>query len=225
MGTMSYTQEYFLCAINGKGNVPLFRDVEVTVCLIAGGIMELIGSGYLVRDEKNKLVSGKDWDDTLSYLKPLYEEIVSSKKDRDAKGISVKYIDSDKKRNKLIASLGVSLLAEGCVEELENKGFLKNKTKYVPKQDAVTRVIEKVRAEFLEDGEVTEETTCLAALLERSGLIKDYFSKVESAKLKERIKQVRESDASATVNEMLDYIESLILLVIIATGAASVASQ
>lgn len=214
METLSFTQEYFLCAINSKGNIPLLKDVEIPVCFIAGGIMELLNHGYIARVEKDKLVADQTWDDGLPYLKPLYDAIASSKKAKDAKNFTLAFWESNKQRDRLISAFGVSLLEAGCVDELTNQGLTKKKTKYVPKEKAVTKIIEKIRAEFLEDGALTEETIYLAVLLEKSGLICDFFSKVEQGKLKERIKEVRDSEAYALVKKIRDYIESLIVIFI-----------
>ena len=98
--------------------------------------------------------------------------------------------------------MGRSLVAPGCVEEMT--GRLKSKERYAPKSDAVERVVKKIREEMLEGGVLADETVCLAVLLEKSFVLGDYFSKAESAKLKERIDEVRASDAYAVVKEIFD---------------------
>jgi hypothetical protein len=217
MKTLSYTQEYFLCAVNEKGNMPALDDT-FPACLVAGAVMELLSHGYLIRAEKDKLVAGKVWDDGLPYVRPLYETITSYKKPKDAKGIAEDYIigSSSKSFNELFAAIGISLVKAECADELTVQGLLKEKIKYVPKAEAVTRIIEKVRAEFLEDGTITDETLCLAALLDKSALLRDYFSKVEKETLKKRIKEVRKSETSASLREILDYIDELMAMMIIA---------
>jgi hypothetical protein len=219
MNALSYTQEYFLCAVNEKGNPPALDDT-FPACLVAGAVMELLSHGYLTRAEKNKLVVGKVWDDGLPYVRPLYETITSYKKPKDAKGIAEDYLMglSTKSFNELFAAIGISLVKAECADELTVQGLLKEKIKYVPKAEAVTRIIEKVRAEFLEDGLVTDETLCLTALLDKSALLRNYFSKVEKETLKKRIKEVRQSEASASIREMLDYIDELMAALIIVIG-------
>ena len=212
MQTLSFTQEFYLCAVNSKGTVPFLRDVEVPACIIAGCLMEMINHGYIVLGDKKKLNTGKAWDDEIPYVKPLYDVIVSSKKAKKLKDVALEFWVSDKKREQLTTAFGVSLLASESVDVLDNQGLLKKKTRYAPKADHVLRVIEKVRAEFLEDGVVTEETTCLAALLEKSGLIRDYFSKIERKKLKERLKEVRDSEMYASLKEIVEYIQTVIVI-------------
>lgn len=123
------------------------------------------------------------------------------KKPKNTKGIAEVYVSSlsSKPLNELISVIGVSLVESGCADELTVQGLIKEKIKYVPKAYAVTSVIEKVRAEFLESGTLTDETLCLAALLDKSGLIRNYFSKVENGTFKKRIKEVRESEVNTSI--------------------------
>lgn len=214
MKTLSYVQEYFLCATNSKGNMPAF-DTAFPVCLVAGGIMALLSHGYIAYTEKTKVIAGKAWDDDLPYLKPLYETIVNAKKPKDAHGIVEEYVTlSQKPFNALSSAVGLSLVESGCADKVTHQGLLKEKTRYVPKAEAVTRAIEKIRSAFLADGIITNETFCLAALLDKSDIIRHYFSKVEKEAMKKRIMEVRQSEAYAFINGILAYIEAYILTVL-----------
>jgi hypothetical protein len=82
-----------------------------------------------------------------------------------------------------------------------------NKTLFLPNSGETSKIVEKVRAEFLEKGEISNETVALSALLYKSGLIKNYFSKYEVNKLKERLEEIKKSEAGSLVKEMVDYIE------------------
>jgi len=80
----------------------------------------------------------------------------------------------------------------------------------------VTKVVEKLRAEFLEEGTVSDETIVLGALLNKSGLIKKYFSKYETQKLNNRLKEIKQSEAGALIKKMIDYIDTWIAILLIA---------
>ncbi len=58
------------------------------------------------------------------------------------------------------------------------------------KKDIITGIIEKIRAELLEDGEISEDVIVLTALMDKVGNLKDYFSKHEQKELKNRIEAV-----------------------------------
>lgn len=220
MTNLSYTQEYFLCAVNGKGNIPALNDAEISACFIVGGITELLHHGYIARDEKDRLIAGRAWNGSLSYVEPLYETIVSLKRPPKIADFAVNYFES-KPFYKLLSALGISLAELGCADELIKRGWFKEKIKYAPKTEAVQRVVEKIRAEFLEEGTITEETLCLAALLDASGLIRNYFSKFEAAELKKRIKEVRQSETFALVQEILDTLTAIMVIIMTSSAAAS----
>ena len=226
MNNLNYIQEYYLCAINSKGTIPLLKEMEIQVCFLAGILMELIEKNYVNYDEKKRFIVNKADNDLKDYQKMLYKKIAEFKKPKDAKGILDYYLlgFSQKEFKEMLTCIGVSLFKLDLTEELQQQGMRKNKTYYVPKPEAVTLVIEKLRAELLEEGVITDETVCLAALLDKSRLIQDYFSKIEAKALKVRLQEIRQSDAYASIKEMLDYIEMLIAAMIAITAVNSAVS-
>jgi hypothetical protein len=217
MNDLSYTQEFYLCAVNAKGNIPALDDGSIPACFVAGGIMDLTDRGLIASDEKDRLVIAKPWDDTLPYLKPLYEKIASFEKPKDAADIAAEhYVFGGKALNALLSAIGLSLVEAGCADDLTANGLFKEKIKYIPKPEAATRVIEKVRAEFLEGGTITDETRNLAALLDRGNLIRNYFSKVETAALKKRIKEVRTSGAWLRAQKIRIYVALIFIAIAVA---------
>ena len=217
MNTLSYTQKFYLCAINQKGNIPAW-STHVHSGIFAGGLMELITHGYIIFNEKDKLIAGKEWDNALPYLHSLYETIISMKKPQAANRVADIYLMSFgmKHFEELFAAIGDSLAEAGYADEVIKEGLLSDKVKYIPKPDSAKPVIKKVREEFLEDDEMDDDTYCLAALLCRSEIIRDYFSKVEADTMKKRIKEVRKSEVCATINEIIDYVEGVMTAIIIA---------
>ena len=196
MENLSYTQEFYLCAVNAKGDVPLMRSVEIHSALFAGGILELLEHGFIgfgknerAAAVKNDLiVVAKPLDEVYSYLKPLYDEIAAQKKPLKLKNL-VMWEFKPKLYNGLQSALGSSLVALGLAEELDAQGLLKNKQKYAPKPEVAAPIINKIRTEILESGVIADETLCLAALLDRSKIIGGYFSKAESVTLKNDLKK------------------------------------
>ena len=64
--------------------------------------------------------------------------------------------------------------------------------------------------EILEEGEVTEDIAALVILLEKSGVIREYFSRYEQKEMKERLAAITKSPEGAMVKEMLDYVNSML---------------
>jgi hypothetical protein len=216
MQSLSFTQEFVLCALTRKGGVPDRVGLEANLfhaCVFAAGIVELLDAGYVVRQEKGKLAAGVPWDGALPYLAPLHHVIVSSKKPRTARKFAEEHLlNSTRLPKRLFASFGESLVAAGCAERTFKDGVFGRKTRYVPRPEAVARVIGKVRAEVLEEGGPADGTICLVALLDKSRLIRDYFTKVERRVLKDRLKQARAREEYAAVGDLVKHINSMIEL-------------
>lgn len=191
MENLSYVQQYFICIVNRKGKISTLDGVSIAASLVMGEIAELISRGYIVRDEKNKISIVKPSDDGLVYLKPLYEAIAYFGKPEEIVRIVDMYASNvrlpgnyRKPLDDLLAPIGKSLAEVGCAEELPKKGMISKESKYAPKPEIATLVIEKIRMEFLENNVIENETLCLAALLDKSNTIPNYFSASETTLLK-----------------------------------------
>jgi len=243
MTDLSLTQEYYLCAVNAKGRIPFGQSEVAPVGLLASAVLELLARGLIARDDQDKLTisqpdttdytqpldqpipavaGGLVVEDSLSYLRPLYDTVASFGKPKTLKGLVDHYVLglSNKPFNALLAAIGQSLWSAECADLVPTNNPAKQR--YAPRRDATTRVIEKIRAEFLEPGPMDDDTICLAALLNTGGLIRSYFSKFEATALKARLKEVRRSELPASFQEMLDYFDQVIatMVVLAAAGAA-----
>ena len=78
-------------------------------------------------------------------------------------------------------------------------------------------MIDMIRSELLEDGEITEDIACLIALLERSKIMKEYFSSFEQKEIRHKLKDIITSDSGILIKEMIDYIENLIAIMTVLT--------
>jgi hypothetical protein len=65
-------------------------------------------------------------------------------------------------------------------------------TRYVPSTIIKDRIIQRIRAELLENGPVTQQTALLTMMLEMSKLLKSYFSEYEQIELKKRVQRLLE---------------------------------
>jgi len=212
---MNYTQELYLCALKPKGSFGLSDNIYALLSL--SGILELLEGGFLIKDEKNRLSAKNNLGSDLPYLKSLYENIISCKKPTKIETIVSEYNDGFGKHvNAFLQDIGDSLAEQNAVSvETSKKIFGGTKNKYLPVQSSVTNVIEKIRAEILEDGTMSEETVVLAILLQQANIIKDFFSKVESSKLKKRVEELRQSETYKEIAKVIEYIESLLALVVL----------
>lgn len=218
MTDLSYTQEYLLCALNSKGSIPIMNSNRVITCIVAGGLLELLQSHAVSFDAKKKMVIERNLNENEVHLEPLYNTIKSSKP-MTIKDIASKYVFATSKRlNEFMEALSITMKKNRCVSS-ETGGLFHNKTLLIPNNDEVLKIIEKIKAEFLEDGNVQDEAVVLGALLQKSGLIKNYFSKFESQRLKERLEEIKKSEAGSLVKEMVEYIDTMVAVIIAASSA------
>lgn len=212
MSDLSYTQEFLLCILKPQGTIPTFYSTQISTCLVAGGILELLNLNVISINDKKKIVVNNGTTLEKEYLRPLYQVICNSKK-KDVKDIVSRYIfGTGKLLNEYIKSLSIPMVKENLIS-LETGGVFKTKTLYIPNEESVLRVVEKIRAEFLEGGPVSNETIILGALLYKSSAIKRYFSQYESDILKNRLNEVKKSKEGSFIKEMVDYIETLISVI------------
>ncbi len=218
MKNLSYTQEFFLCALKPQGSTTLTHSTESSTCLLAGGLLELLMDGYISIDDKKMFVN-KELSSDKIYLMPIYQ-LIKNNKPMKIEAIAEKYAFDFKRPDELFQSIGRSIVEDGYVIEESKQGLFKNKVRFLPNESEVTKVVEKLRAEFLEEGNVSDEAIVLGALLNKSGLIKKYFSKYELQKLNERLKEIKQSEAGALIKEMVDYIDTWIAIIIAIISAS-----
>lgn len=208
MKDLTLTQEYYVCVVNEKGSLPSYEN-KMAACLVAAGVLEMQLENCISMEDK-KISVCKELPEKLTYLKPLYEVICQEKQPVKASKIVEAYLISftDKKLRELIESVMNELKAADRLTAVK-AGLLGNKEGYAPKKEVIDSVVEKIRAELLEEGELTDDTVALTALLERAGCLKKYFSKYEQKALKTRMKEISSSEAGASVKEMSKCVDDL----------------
>lgn len=213
MKDLSITQQYFICAVNRKGTLSEFHT-EKLVCFIAAGLLEMQLDACISIDKKLVRVTG-DLPAGKGCLKPLYDFInqpqaVKIEKILEAYSFSI----SNKRLYGLIQSVGASLVGMGIAEEAK-AGIFGNKTSYTPKTEAINSVVDMMRAEFFEDGEISQEAAALAILLEKSNNLKPYFSDFERKEMKPKLKRLLDTPDGRIVKSMVEYIETLTAIIAI----------
>lgn len=122
---------------------------------------------------------------------------------------------TDKYINRLIEDIGESLAESGCVRK-EQGGFMNGKTLYIPNEADVDHIVQNIRAELLEDGELSEDIVVLTALLNKSQDLQRYFSSYEKQALKKRLAEIKENPQNELIHKATEYIDTLFLMFIVA---------
>ena len=93
--------------------------------------------------------------------------------------------------------------------------MLGNTNAYIPDTKAVDTIIQNIRAEILEDGELTEDIAALAALLDKTGELMRFFSAYEKKDVKKRLKEIRNDPENKEIAKVINYVEELMMIIIV----------
>ena len=101
----------------------------------------------------------------------------------------------------------------------EKKGLFGIKEIIVVNEDNFNTLINDLRAEFLEKGNLTEDYILLGSLLLESKFLKNVFNKYENETLNKRLKEIKDSEIASKVKIARELImdASAFMVVIIAS--------
>lgn len=213
MSNLSLSQEYMMCALNDKGKISAF-SLERVIAVAASAVAELLMNDIIELDGK-KLSVKKALPKDMSYLSPVYDFI--EKKGRVGFKTVVEHFSftfSSKNIEELFDSIGESLVKAGCAQK-EKSGMLGSKNAYVPDKKAVDNIIQNIRAEILEDGELTEDIAALAVLLDKTDELMRFFSAYEKKDVKKRLKEIKENPENKEIAKVINYVEELMIIIIV----------
>ena len=93
---------------------------------------------------------------------------------------------------------------------------MNGKTLYIPNEADVDHIVQNIRAELLEDGEISEDIVVLTALLNKSKDLQRYFSAYEKKGLKNRLKEIKEHPVSDEIARVINYVDTMLMMVVVA---------
>ena len=214
MKNLSTTQQYFLCILKKNGKISSL-EMEKTTCLAASAVVELLMEDILAFDGK-KLSIQVALPEEKSYLRQVYDVVVKKQPVKFENAIEYfSFNFTDKYINRLIEDIGESLAELGCVRK-EKGGFMNGKTLYIPNEADVDHIVQNIRAELLEDGEISEDIVVLTALLNKSQDLQRYFSSYEKQALMKRLAEIKENPQNELIHKATEYIDTLFLMFIVA---------
>ena len=215
MKNLSTTQQYFLCILKKNGKISSL-EMEKTTCLAASAVVELLMEDILAFDGK-KLSVQVPLPQEKSYLRQVYD-VVEKKQPVKFENVieyfsfnfTDKYINRTGGRHWRIT--GRTRAASGR----NRGGFMNGKTLYIPNEADVDHIVQNIRAELLEDGELSEDIVVLTALLNKSQDLQRYFSSYEKQALKKRLAEIKENPQNELIHKATEYIDTLFLMFIVA---------
>lgn len=209
---LSITQQFLTLAVNDKGKLSSF-DQNAMVCLIAGGVIELAQAGCITIQDKKVTTAVKPGRE-LDHLEVLYDYIRDKEPVKADKIVNDFYMSFTGKRfNALFDGVMESLRARKLTEMVES-GFLGRDRTPAPTDKAVRAVVENLRAELLDDDPVDAETAVVAVLLDKSGDLKEHFSKDERRAMKERLKALAATPEGKLIASAVEQVEMIAVILL-----------
>lgn len=198
MNNVNITEKYTLCMLKEK---KMLYENELTPHLIVSMMIEMMLDGNLEITDKDK-VKLNEKVPTAKYNKRLYEIMKDLKKEEiSLKNIitSICYTFSNKKLQSVIETLKDGMLEKELIVIESKKGLLGNKEKIQINENKFINVIEEIRSEFLEKGNLTEDLILLTSLLNSTKFLKNIFTKYEKDELNNRLNEIKNTQISKKV--------------------------
>jgi len=191
----------------------------------AGAVLIDLLSEEIVRiDEKGKVEAARHeavTDDAAAFMLDLLER----GKPQTLKKWIQSFYSRSKVRSELFRRIVAPLVATGALtEESYQVMLLFPASRFVPTADSKNRIVERIRAELLENGPVDRQTALLALMLEMSKLVRNYFSEYESNELKARLARLHEEQGEQwkSIRQIRKAMEELHAVMVSAAVSASV---
>jgi hypothetical protein len=203
---LSIPEEFVLLALDRETNKlkSMFR-MHVALYTVIACIMELSINGYVTFEDDDTVRISNTAPTGEKYLDRLLEIIASEKPKKLSKWVSFFYYRRE------IYKMVVESLVDKGVLEIENTEILLVVPikKYSDVANIRNHIVEKIRAELLENGNVEEHTKALVLFLNIKNMLNDYFSDYEQKTLKQKLEILRKEDIYKKIKEVDKAIQSL----------------
>jgi hypothetical protein len=228
---LTVTDSLLVLAIDqGKQNILSALNLEIFTAAITSVLVELDTAGIIRFNglRKSPLESTPeisvlgDLPTEYASCQTVYEAVVASKHKTVEEILSqFLFSISDKLDKQFVEERMTRLKALGVIDETTSKNLLGIKsTKLSAKPEVVEQIVNDLRNELLGQEPVSDAAIVLTRLLDKTGLLKHYFSAHEQDKLKQRIDEsIQELEGKATgdILKRIDELQTFILLLISTT--------
>ncbi|MDR6550312.1 GPP34 family phosphoprotein [Paenibacillus qinlingensis] len=189
---LSVPEEFTLLALDRETNKikAMFRmNIALYTVMACFVELSLNGNVFFEGDETVKISNSESTGE--KYLDKLLDIIAAEKPKKLKKWVSYFYYNQ-----RDIYKMVLESLVDKGVMKIENTEilFVVPAKKYTDVAHARKHIIEKIRAELLEDGNVEDHTVALVLFLHSKSMLTDYFSDYEQKTLKQRLAIFRKGD-------------------------------
>ena len=109
----------------------------------------------------------------------------------------------------IVEPLKEKMIEDELISREEKKGLIGNKEVIIINDDKFNNIVEEVRAEILENGNLTDDVILLSSLLNATKFLKNIFTKYEKERLESRLKEIKQTEISEKVKIAQDVINDM----------------
>lgn len=206
-------EKYTLCALKRAGGErALIANTAYTACITAAGFWELLQAGNLQKSQSGHLTAVEEMPPQDCYY-TLWHLVQSKPSITLNKWMEDLFLSRSSQLAKIVKDVTSSLHKKDALVLESRKGLFRTKQILTPETSCLDRVILEIRAAFLNNGNLTPETTFLTALLDKSNILKNYFSQYENDMVTERVKDIRKDPTATAVGKVLEDIDIILTTV------------
>lgn len=218
MKNKKITEKYALCLLKEKENL---YSGEVSPFLVVSMLVDMMLDDNLEITEKNK-VKLNNSKTSKEYNKKLYEiveELISNSKKEEIsiENIIEKVVYGFKdKAKEIIEPLKNKMVEDEYITIESKKTLFGHKEVISVNENKFKDIVEELRKEFLDDGELEDEYILLGSLLSyNNNIIKNMFTKYEKETLKNRLKEIKQSEIDTKIKTARDLIDIVLTPIVL----------
>lgn len=195
--SLTITEEFVILTLTGK---EMFKHKKLKVgntkiYSMASIFIELFLEDKIAFNEKEQVIVTDSNLTGVQYIDEVLKTIHESKKLKRLDGwMEYLYVHS-KFCSKIYNSVGKEIIDKRILEGEKGEALEDfSKVTFKDSKNIGEHIIQKLRAELLEEGAIDENTMYLALLLDSNKMLGAYFSEYEYKSIKERMEEVFESN-------------------------------
>lgn len=194
---LSIIEEFVILMLTGK-EMFKYKKLKLgntNIYSIASIFIELFLEDKIAFNEDEQVIVTDSTLTGVQYIDEVLKTIHESKKLKKLNGWIEQFYIHSKFCSKVYNSI-VKEIIDNEILEKENGEELVDLSKgtFKDSKDIGEHIIQKLRAELLEEGAIDENTIYLALLLDSNKMLRAYFSEYEYKIIKERIEEVAKSN-------------------------------
>lgn len=195
---LSTTEQFIILDLMGK-NLIKNKKVKVgnsKIYSIASIFIDLCFKDKIAFNENQQVIITNSELTGIEY-NDIVLKTITSKKTMSIKEWIEYFYSHPKLRDSIYNAITQSIIKKDALEVISSPSLLNSSKKsYIDSKNIGDFIVQKLRAELLEDGNIDDNTLSLVILLDENKMLMSYFSEYEYKDIKDRIEKMYEDKAT-----------------------------